>query len=353
MKSIFLLFVASFFALNTAFAQHKSVGGKQAAAKSVNDNTVSMDSSGTLDVVTMHDGKRWIGKILSLDAQTLTIQVSGEAKPMELSRLMVAGIETTDTESVKFGLTNSFAPSLLVNNTGFMIAKGKGVYQTLDFVSHHFDYGVSNNVTITAGVDLFYFTGQIKFGGKIAKNANASLTVGGAVPLIGSLTTTTSPNGTSTASGSGVSITSAVAALTFGSSNSFLNVGGGVAGIFNTTNVYNSSGTTTPVNNSLFIPVVHFGGFHRLSQSWSIMSDNTIVVFNTNPNSVGYAQLPLFVPTLGARYFAGKKTALDFGLTRFGFTSSYSSNPYGGSPNTVTTITSYIILPYFALKATL
>ncbi len=348
MKKTLLFFAAAIFALNTtAFAQHKPTGEKRTDTKVENTKTEStaLVDSNFVDVVTMQDGARYMGKIITLDAETLTIQLLNDTKQLALKRVMVSSIESLDAATAKLGMSNQFGHSLLINNTGLMLQKGKGTYQTLDFLSHRFNYAASNNVELTLGIDLIFLTGQVKFGGQLAKNVNASITLGGAIPFTGSSSITTNPNGSSVRSSTG-GFLSASSAITFGSSNSFLNLGGGAVGIVGG-NVFNPTGVSASPDASTWLPYFHLGGFHRVNQNWSMMTDNTLIIFPTNIN--GATARPLFVPTFGARYFAGKKTALDFGLTYYGITSSYQ-NIYNYTTPQTTTYTTYVVLPYLGIK---
>lgn len=330
-SSFLVLALSLSFSLNTAMAQHKTPETTKAPTVVISADT------GKLDVITMQDGKRISGKIVAIDAEKVTIKPIDGGETMQLNRSMVVSISSMLRKDID-NTPHLGAHCLLLNQTAFMLPKGRGVYENLDvFLSNRVDFGITDNFTAGVGIDVILLRAHVKVGGQIAKNVHAGLSVVGASAPIFSVSSNRNNNFSSS---SGLWYVNALGVFTFGTPETFLNAGAGVtyADVFG-------------LGNSVPVPTVTLGGFTRVSKRWGIMTDNSLFPgreIALNNYYGGTQQSSLFTGTAGARYLA-KNLSLDFGLSIYSVYSrtTYAiTNPYSSNNET----TSGLVLPYFGLK---
>ena len=186
-------------------------------------------------------------------------------------------------------------------------------------------------------------------GGTIGKNVNGALNLTATTLPFGSFTTTTGGggnNGYPYNQNTGILVGSAAGALTFGTHEKFFNVSGGIATV-------SSFASLSSSNSTAIIPMLSAGGFSRINNKWAFMTDNTLFINPTTSATSQASSIPLLVLSAGARHFLGRNTSMDFGLTQFTTSNTYTTSsyyPYSYPPTTVTT-TTFWILPYVGLKA--
>jgi hypothetical protein len=324
---VFAIFIAISALISAASAQHKAMPERRASPAT---------DTAAMQLVTMTDGTKLTGRILSMDTESVTIKVNGIEKPVTLNRKMINSIQTTvETE---FDAEHRGAVGLLSTQTAFMIKKGHGVYENVDvIVANHVDFGISDNVSVGMGFDFLFVRGQLKVGGKIAKNIHAAFNISAATtPAF----TTSTYNGY-TQNSTGNWFANGQGLFTFGNPDRFFNAGIGVA-LLGSGNANASQSSTISIT---------LGGFTRINNHWGFMSDNIIFPGQTTTGNGYTINTSAFIGTAGARYL-GRNASFDFGLSAIS-TATKNSNSYNGNPysSQATSSTYTLILPYLGMKA--
>jgi hypothetical protein len=267
-----LLLVLSF----TVFAQVKTDAKK---------NSMRRDSTplSTEVVAEMKDGNRIQGKLLERNGDTVVIEsvTFGKLNLLISNMKSFKDVKKAEAES-KAWYPNRYAHHTGILNTAFSIPKGEGYYSSISILSHHYNYGVSDNFSLGVGGVWLVVAGALhvnaKYTAPLGKNfrigAGAFAGVGGTFGLFNS-------------NGDG--------------GRAFFGLPYGVA-TFGTADNNGSLTVMRAVNRDIndedFTTIIAISGQFRLGKGFQLVTDNFF-----SPNS------PSFVMTIGGRYI-GKKVVV-------------------------------------------
>jgi hypothetical protein len=134
---------------------------------------MAVPDSTHLQVVTLSDGSKIIGRIVSVTADTVTFQT--RAGTMQLSAVAIREIKefaTTDLREGEYWFPNPNSTRLFFAPSGQMLKQGEGYFSDYLLVFPGMAYGVTDNFTIGGGISLlpakaedqiYYLTPKIGF----------------------------------------------------------------------------------------------------------------------------------------------------------------------------------------------
>ncbi len=245
-------------------------------------------------IVTMKNGEQYHGVIVSNDAKNLVLKT--EVAEITLISSAVDDIEPYNYNS-RFNYSQRFYSKYFFGQSSIPLKKKEGYYQNTSIILNSFSVGITENLSITAGLELLstifsrnsaYFVGP-KFGFKVSQETYAS--VGALIVKI--------PN-------QEVTIFS-YATLTFGSKDSNVTVGAGYS-----------------VLNSRFDEELAYNlsAMHRFSKRLALVTENYFLPLSGSDDVVLGIQ--------GLRYFK-RNNVFDFGAIVFydtSFTQFFIPFPY-------------------------
>jgi hypothetical protein len=236
--------------------------------------------SAHLQIVTLRDGSKLIGRITAVGTDTVTFE-SGVGT-LALPTVNVSRVQEIAASSMKDGeywFPNPNSTRLFFAPSGRMLGRGEGYVSDYEVFFPGFAVGVTDNFSIGGGMSLFpagvdeqvyYFTPKI--GGEVARNVNVAV---GALIL----------GGTGTSSTAGI----VYGVGTFGPPDASITAGLG----------YGFAGGTISRN-----PVGMLGGEWRVSQRIGLVTENYLIPNTENIN-------PLY--SYGVRLM-GEKLTVDLAL---------------------------------------
>jgi hypothetical protein len=290
-KLIFALFCYIFTA-NFAAAQHRTTNTTAAVAK---------PDSAIVDLLTMRDGTELVGFVKGMNADMITFLPMNGGTEMTIQRSLVKSTRSIPYKDYTSGYLSEHrgAPSLFGAHTGFMMPKGEGRYETMGFVvSNMYDYAITKNVMVGGGLFLFLPAFRVKVGGQVAPNVHLAVgTTIASFPFVG-----VDFGGSGSGSGANFFFGSTYGMATFGNTNNFVNVSGGIAYDANPNNA---------------IATVQVGGFSRFSAKTAFFGELNFLpdalYAPTSPNSLKPNRRAFILGNAGFR-FMQKTTSWDLGM---------------------------------------
>jgi hypothetical protein len=158
--------------LVVSFCLLRSVGSANAQATEARAKMTVPDSA-HLQVVTLSDGSRIFGRIVSVTADTVTFQTG--AGTMQLSAAAIREIKefpASDLHEGEYWFPNPNSTRLFFAPSGQMLKKGEGYFSDYLLVFPGMAYGVTDNFTLGGGISLlpakaedqiYYLTPKIGF----------------------------------------------------------------------------------------------------------------------------------------------------------------------------------------------
>lgn len=237
--------------------------------------------------VTLNDGSTISGKLLSITDKEVVIQsgTMGEIRLLKVNIKTMLPVSSINEKVSGIWFTNPNPSKYLLGNSAIPMEKKTGYYQNTWIFVNSFSYGITNNISISAGFEIisllaqgegpyaFYINPKISF--KIAENFYA----GGNILYVNTIRTIEDFQGLGTFNGF----------ATYGNKNNNITCGfgwGWANGEFSSR------------------PVIVISGMTRVSKRIGFVSENWILPgMNTDGNYYG-------IYSYGIR-FLGEKTSID------------------------------------------
>jgi hypothetical protein len=134
------------------------IAGESAQAQASNDlrARLTVPDSAHTQIVTLKDGSTIHGRIIAVNADTVTFQ--SQAGNIQLSAGAIRAIkeiEIADMREGEYWFPNPNSTRLFFAPTGQMLKKGEGYFSDYELFFPGIAYGLTDNVTIGGGVSLF------------------------------------------------------------------------------------------------------------------------------------------------------------------------------------------------------
>jgi uncharacterized membrane protein len=164
---------SSLSAFTVIFCLMLSVGSAQAQATNDLRSKMTVPDSVHMQIVTLRDGSMIFGRIVSVNADTLTFQTG--AGSMQLAAGGIRGIKeipTSDLREGSYWFPNPNSTRLFFAPTGQMLKQGEGYVSDYEVFFPGIAYGLTDNISIGGGVSLipasasdqaYYFTPKVGF----------------------------------------------------------------------------------------------------------------------------------------------------------------------------------------------
>ncbi len=244
----------------------------------------SQEKNDTTYRVETVDGNEYIGKIVSRDANGITLSTAqlGNITIRTADIKKISPVDAIKIENGRYWLDNPQSSKYFLAPNGYGLKKGEGYYQNVWIFFNQVTYGVTNYFSIGAGiVPLFLFAGaetpvwiNPKFSIPVVKdkfNVGAGLLAGTVIGLENS--------GFGIFYGTG----------TIGSRDRNMSIGAGWG--------YSDGGISKS-------PTLTLAGMYRTGPRWYLLTENYYL---------GISEDPLVIISFGARYVS-RKIGIDFGL---------------------------------------
>lgn len=232
--------------------------------------------------VIMNDDNEFIGQLVKEDALTITLKTDNLGT-IAINKKDIKSRKAVETEQIKkgdFWFPNPQSTRYFWSPNGYGLKKGEGYYQNIWVLWNQFAYGVTDNISIGAGViPVFLFGGPTpvfgtaKFSIPVVEN---KFNVGGGAIL-------------GTVLGDGTSLGIMYGIATLGSTDSNVTFGMGYG--------YADGGWANA-------PAISFSGMFRISKKGYILTENYLLSGDSDTG---------VIVTIGGRSII-RKAALDYGL---------------------------------------
>lgn len=117
---------------------------------------MTVPDSAHIQIVTLRDGSTIFGRIVSVNADTVTFQSGAGRIPLEAGGIReIKEIPATDIHEGAYWFPNPNSTRLFFAPTGQMLKKGEGYVSDYELFFPGIAYGVTDNVSIGGGVSLF------------------------------------------------------------------------------------------------------------------------------------------------------------------------------------------------------
>ena len=129
-----------------------------AEAQASNDvrATMTVPDSAHIQIVTLRDGSTIFGRILAVNADTVTFQTQAGNIQLSASAIReIKEIPAADLREGEYWFPNPNSTRLFFAPSGQMLKKGEGYFSDYELFFPGIAYGVTDNVTIGGGVSLF------------------------------------------------------------------------------------------------------------------------------------------------------------------------------------------------------
>ena len=129
-----------------------------AEAQASNDvrTTMTVPDSAHIQIVTLRDGSTIFGRILAVNADTVTFQTQAGNIQLSASAIReIKEIPAVDLREGEYWFPNPNSTRLFFAPSGQMLKKGEGYFSDYELFFPGIAYGVTDNVTIGGGVSLF------------------------------------------------------------------------------------------------------------------------------------------------------------------------------------------------------
>ena len=129
-----------------------------AEAQASNDvrTTMTVPDSAHIQIVTLRDGSTIFGRILAVNADTVTFQTQAGNIQLSASAIReIKEIPAADLREGEYWFPNPNSTRLFFAPSGQMLKKGEGYFSDYELFFPGIAYGVTDNVTIGGGVSLF------------------------------------------------------------------------------------------------------------------------------------------------------------------------------------------------------
>ena len=129
-----------------------------AEAQASNDVRARMTvpDSAHIQIVTLRDGSTIFGRILAVNADTVTFQTQAGNIQLSASAIReIKEIPAADLRQGEYWFPNPNSTRLFFAPSGQMLKKGEGYFSDYELFFPGIAYGVTDNVTIGGGVSLF------------------------------------------------------------------------------------------------------------------------------------------------------------------------------------------------------
>jgi hypothetical protein len=143
--AVFMFAILGVFIFNSALAGNQDIG-----------NNLRIPGQDTVQVLTMLDGSKLIGRIISVEDNIITFRSDlGETK---IETAKIKEITMVASKSIKGGnywFENPNATRLYFFSTGRMLKQGQGYFADYYLFFPAVAYGITDNITIGGGMSLF------------------------------------------------------------------------------------------------------------------------------------------------------------------------------------------------------
>jgi len=118
--------------------------------------TMTVPDSAHIQIVTLRDGSTIFGRILAVNADTVTFQTQAGNIQLSASAIReIKEIPAADLREGEYWFPNPNSTRLFFAPSGQMLKKGEGYFSDYELFFPGIAYGVTDNVTIGGGVSLF------------------------------------------------------------------------------------------------------------------------------------------------------------------------------------------------------
>ena len=118
--------------------------------------TMTVPDSAHIQIVTLRDGSTIFGRILAVNADTVTFQTQAGNIQLSASAIReIKEIPAVDLREGEYWFPNPNSTRLFFAPSGQMLKKGEGYFSDYELFFPGIAYGVTDNVTIGGGVSLF------------------------------------------------------------------------------------------------------------------------------------------------------------------------------------------------------
>ena len=117
---------------------------------------MTVPDSAHIQIVTLRDGSTIFGRILAVNADTVTFQTQAGNIQLSASAIReIKEIPAADLREGEYWFPNPNSTRLFFAPSGQMLKKGEGYFSDYELFFPGIAYGVTDNVTIGGGVSLF------------------------------------------------------------------------------------------------------------------------------------------------------------------------------------------------------
>ena len=117
---------------------------------------MNVPDSAHIQIVTLRDGSTIFGRILAVNADTVTFQTQAGNIQLSASAIReIKEIPAADLREGEYWFPNPNSTRLFFAPSGQMLKKGEGYFSDYELFFPGIAYGVTDNVTIGGGVSLF------------------------------------------------------------------------------------------------------------------------------------------------------------------------------------------------------
>lgn len=164
---------SSLSAFTVIFCLLLAVGPAQAQVTNDMRSKMTVPDSAHMQIVTLRDGSTIFGRIVSVNADTVTFQTGAGSMQLAAGAIReIKEIPRADMREGSYWFPNPNSTRLFFAPTGQMLKKGEGYVSDYELFFPGIAYGLTDNISIGGGVSLipasasdqaYYFTPKIGF----------------------------------------------------------------------------------------------------------------------------------------------------------------------------------------------